>query len=197
MAQSVMGVVLFLHQTESVVVEGINMSTNKPIKDRQTEHTGVLLDKYWEFVANNKAGIIEIDLDVNIDTAFPVLSRASKSLSLAIVDPRSVMQLVQETLPELDENEKAQNSNIIFEQQALSVIEATMYGTIQCLTSLLQPYFPRSEDFEEAFKKALVKIKPFIDSLAVDYDSKLKAQLSNATDEKFDEIINQLNQEDE
>ena len=37
------------------------MGTNKPIKDRQTEHTGVLLDKYWEFVANNKAGIIEID----------------------------------------------------------------------------------------------------------------------------------------
>ena len=55
----------------------------------------------------------------------------------------------------------------------------------------------KSEDFEEAFKKALVKIKPFIDSLAVDYDSKLKAQLSNATDEKFDEIISQLNQEDE
>ena len=197
MVQSVTGVVLFLHQTESVVVEGINMSTSKPIKDRQTEHTGVLLDKYWEFVANNKAGIIEIDLDVNIDTAFPVLSRASKSLSLAIVDPRSVIQLVQETLPELDENELAQNSNIIFEQQALNVIEATMYGTIQCLASLLQPYFPRSEDFEEAFKKALVKIKPFIDSLAVDYDSKLKAQLSNATDEKFDEIISQLNQEDE
>ena len=126
-----------------------------------------------------------------------MLSKASKSLSLAIVDPRSVMQLVQETLPELDQNEMAQNSNIIFEQQALSVIEATMYGTIQCLASLLQPYFPRSEDFEEAFKKALVKIKPFIDSLAVDYDSKLKAQLSNATDEKFDEIISQLNQEDE
>ena len=179
------------------MLEESEMNSNKPIKQRATEHTPVLLDKYWEFVANNKAGIIEIDLDVNIDTAFPVLSRASKSLSLAIVDPRSVMQLVQETLPELDENEMVQNSNIIFEQQALSVIEATMYGTIQCLASLLQPYFPRSEDFEEAFKKALVKIKPFIDSLAVDYDSKLKAQLSNATDEKFDEIISQLNQEDE
>ena len=179
------------------MLEESEMNSNKPIKQRATEHTPVLLDKYWEFVANNKAGIIEIDLDVNIDTAFPVLSKASKSLSLAIVDPRSVMQLVQETLPELDQNEMAQNSNIIFEQQALSVIEATMYGTIQCLASLLQPYFPRSEDFEEAFKKALVKIKPFIDSLAVDYDSKLKAQLSNATDEKFDEIISQLNQEDE
>ena len=70
------------------------MNSNKPIKQRATEHTSVLLDKYWEFVANNKAGIIEIDLDVNIDTAFPVLSKASKSLSLAIVDPRSVMQLV-------------------------------------------------------------------------------------------------------
>jgi len=179
------------------MLEESEMNSNKPIKQRATEHTPVLLDKYWEFVANNKAGIIEIDLDINIDTAFPVLSKASKSLSLSIVDPRSVMQLVQETLPELDENELAQNSNIIFEQQALNVIEATMYGTIQCLASLLQPYFPRSEDFEEAFKKALVKIKPFIDSLAVDYDSKLKAQLSNATDEKFDEIINQLNQEDE
>ena len=104
---------------------------------------------------------------------------------------------MSEALPHLEKKEQNENSNIIFEQQALLIIEVTMFAVLKCLSSLLQQYFPRSEDYEEAFKKALDKMKPIIDSLMLDPDILLQTQITSATKDEFDKIISQLGLEEE
>ena len=72
-----------------------------------------------------------------------------------------------------------------------------MYAVLQCLTSLLQQYFPKSEDFEESFKKALSRIKPQIDSLVIDEEIFLGTQVSESTKAEFNEIVKYMNKEEE
>ena len=180
-----------------IVIADNFMNRNIPIKNRKTNYTKFLSDELSDYISNNKVSYIEIDLDLSMNTPFPALSQASKSLSIPIVDPHSVIHLVMDSLPELEDEELFVNSDIVFEKQALLIMEATIYGVIQCLASLLQPYFPRSADFEEAFKKALTKIKPIIDSIFIDSEAKFEAEMSIATDEKFEEIVHLLNEEEE
>jgi len=173
------------------------MKEIKPINQRRTKFTSKLTDDLSEYISKNKVGSIEIELDIRMNTPFPALSQASKSLSVPMVDPHSVMHLVMDSLPELEEKEMFTNSDIVFEKQALLVMEATLYAAIQSLSSLLQPYFPRSADFEEAFKKALCRIRPIIDSLIIDTENSFDENKFSTTDEKFNEIIQFLTQEEE
>lgn len=181
---------------EIVIAENI-MNRNIPIKNRKTNYTKFLSDELTDYISNNKVSYIEIDLDLSMNTPFPALSQASKSLCIPIVDPHTVIHLVMDSLPELEDEELFVNSDIVFEKQALLVMEATLYAAIQSLSSLLQPYLPRSADFEEAFKKALSRIKPIIDSLTIDTVTKFDKNQFITTDEKFNEIIQYLIQEEE
>ncbi len=173
------------------------MSNTQPINKRKTEYTEKLSVDLSKHISTNPVGHIEIDLSLGMTSPFPSLSHASKSLCIPIVDPETVLDLVSEALPHLEKKEQHENSNIIFEQQALLIIEVTMFAVLKCLSSLLQQYFPRSEDYEEAFKKALDKIKPIIDSLVFDQDILLQTQITSATKDEFDKIISQLGLEEE
>ena len=116
---------------------------------------------------------------------------------MPILDPETLSDYVSELLPEISEDEQNKNSIILFEQQALLIIEVTLYAVLRCLSSLLQQYFPRSEDYELAFNKALDKLKPQIDSIMVNSDTFLTPQITQATKDEFDKIISHLNLEEE
>ena len=187
---------IYLLQVGTAIVE-MYMNSKRPIKKRATKHTQQLTEDFSDFLNSNRVGHIDIDVNLEMSTPFPSLNNGSKSLSVPLVDPETVSDLVSELLPDLDGKELSVNSNIIFEKQALLIIEATMYAVLQCLTSLLQQYFPKSEDFEESFKKALSRIKPQIDSLVMDEEMFLGTQISESTKAEFNEIVKYINKEEE
>ena len=168
-----------------------------PINQRKTKHTEKLSRNVSKYISNKPVAHIEIDLNLGMTSPFPSLSQASKSLCVPIVDPETLFDFVSEELPQLVEDEQIKNSNILFEQQALLIIEVAMYAVLRCLSSLLQEYFPRSEDYELAFNKALDKLKPQIDSIMVDSDTFLTSQITQATKDEFDKIISHLIFEEE
>ena len=173
------------------------MKNMQPINQRKTRYTDKLSQNLSEHISNKPVGYIEIDLNLGMTSPFPSLSQASKSLCVPILDPETLSDYVSELLPEISEDEQNKNSIILFEQQALLIIEVTLYAVLRCLSSLLQQYFPRSEDYELAFNKALDKLKPQIDSITVDSDTFLTPQITQATKDEFDKIISHLNLEEE
>ena len=169
----------------------------QPINQRKTRYTDKLSQNLSEHISNKPVGHIEIDLNLGMTSPFPSLSQASKLLCVPILDPETLSDYVSELLPEIPEEEQNKNSIILFEQQALLIIEVTLYAALRCLSSLLQQYFPRSEDYELAFNKALDKLKPQIDSIMVNSEMYLETQIIQATKNEFEEIIRHLSLDEE
>ena len=130
-----------------------------------------------------------------MNTPFPSLGSAKKSVQVPMVDPHSLLHLAMESIPELEGNELFENTEIIFEKQAMKVIEAATYAFLKCAVLQLQEYFPRTSDFEKAFNKALNQIEPILtQSILMKIESKQNSILS--PNEEFESIIANLFEEE-
>ena len=136
-------------------------------------------------------------MTIDITSPFPTLNTVSIEGSTPIVDPYSVLGIVQELLPHLDEDEINEDTEIAFEKQAMKIIKCASHQFIKGLASALVDYMPRSEDFKNLFNKELNKLTPRIDSLSFDITSNKKEQLENDLDLIFDDIVNNLKEEEE
>ena len=180
---------------EDVNVKGILFIMEKPIHKRHTAYTDQLTTLYEELVNTQSVRHIDIEVGIKMNTPFPSLGSAKKSVQVPMVDPHSLLHLAMESIPELEGNELYENTEIIFEKQAMKVIEAATYAFLKCTVLQLQEYFPRTSDFEKAFNKALNQIEPIIDSVNFDENKTLNESMIS-TNDKFDSIISNLMEEE-
>ena len=180
---------------EDVNVKELFLTMEKPIHKRHTEYTDQLTTLYEELVKSQPVKHIDIEVGIKMNTPFPSLGSAKKSVQVPMVDPHSLLHLAMESIPELEGNELFENTEIIFEKQAMKVIEAATYAFLKCAVLQLQEYFPRTSDFEKAFNKALNQIEPIIDSVNFDENRK-QAQSILSPNEEFESIIANLFEEE-
>ena len=180
---------------EDVNVKEIFLTMEKPIHKRHTEYTDELTTLYEELVNSQPVRHIDIEAGIKMNTPFPSLGSATKSVQVPMVDPHSLLHLAMESIPELEGNELYENTEIIFEKQAMKVIEAATYAFLKCTVLQVQEYFPRTSDFKKAFNKALNQIEPIIDSVNFDKNKTLDKSIISSNDE-FDSIISNLFEEE-
>ena len=180
---------------EDVNVKEIFLTMEKPIHKRHTEYTDQLTTLYEELVNSQPVRHIDIEVGIKMNTPFPSLGSATKSVQVPMVDPHSLLHLAMESIPELEGNELYENTEIIFEKQAMKVIEAATYAFLKCTALQLQEYFPRTSDYKKAFNKALNQIEPIIDAVNLD-KNKILDKTKVLTNDEFDSIISNLLEEE-
>jgi hypothetical protein len=164
------------------------MIDNIPIIKRTNDSTKFLQNKVDEYIKDKPVGISKINVGIKITTPFPTLSSVSQSNYVPIIDPDTIKCVVEDNMEDSNEKEIMRNAEIIFEQQALEVIEKATESFIDALAASLQDYFPQSSDFEEIFKTVIKDKKLKIDSL---FKSNL-LDFENDLDDKFNEITKNI-----
>lgn len=130
-------------------------NNKKPIGERKTDQTNHLQKKVDEYIVGNTVPISSIDISINVTSPFPTLSGANKTNFIPIVDPHTMFHLVEESLEGENDEKIDNNATILFESQALRVIQGAFDGLIDILQAVLEDYHPTFKDFEKTFLQVL------------------------------------------